>query len=172
MKIIAITGPAGSGKTTIAEQLTKQLKSFVNIDVDHVKHMNPNAFKKVIDEDGEDDWPYSAWRLLGENIALLAKNFLDHGNDVIINGYLEVESWQEIEKHITIDYKFLLLPTLEVNIQRDAGRTDEVKMGPKAVKKGQNYFRTAEFYNDFIRIDTSEDSTEETLQKIMEIIKR
>jgi adenylate kinase family enzyme len=169
-QVIAITGPAGSGKTNVSEQLTKQLKSFVNIDVDHLKHMNPNAFTKVIDEDGEEDWPYSAWELLGENIALLAKNFLNHGNDVIINGYLEVESWQEIEKNISIDYKFLLLPKLEVNIQRDDNRTEEIKMGSKAIKKHQELFRKTEFYDDFIKINTSEDSIEQTIQKITDII--
>ena len=74
MKVIAITGPSGAGKTTVSELLTKRNKSFANIDVDHLKHMNPNAFTKLVDADGDEDYPYSAWELLGKNVALLAQS--------------------------------------------------------------------------------------------------
>jgi len=97
-KIIVITGPSGAGKTTVSEFLAKTNRTFANIDVDHLKHMNPNAFTRIVDVDGDEDFPYSAWELLGKNVALLAQSFIDNQLDVIINGYLEVEAWQEIEK--------------------------------------------------------------------------
>ena len=169
--IIAITGPTGAGKTTIAEALTKKLTNSVNIDVDPIKHMNPNAFTKVIDDDGEEDWPYSAWGLLGENIALLAENYMKHGHDVIINGWLEVESWQEIEKRQKIDYKILMLPDIETNKNRDAGRTQEVKMGEKAVLRGHEYFKTTDYYQGFIVIDSSSENVDQTVDQIIGQIK-
>ena len=169
-KVIAITGPSGVGKTTVAKTLTKKDKNFVNIDVDDIKHMNPNAFKKVIDKDGEADWPYSEWELVGENTAILANNFLKHGYDVIINGYLEVEAWRQIQKHLTLDNSFLLLPDVETNILRDAERTDEVKMGEKAVKRGQQYFMDETFYDGFTKLDTSSHTLDETIKSILEAI--
>jgi len=169
-KIIAITGPSGAGKTTIAEEFTKRNKSFSNIDVDHLKHMNPNAFTKIIDEDGDEDFPYSAWGLLGKNVALLAQSFLDSGLNVIINGYLEVESWQEIEKLLKLDHKFLLLPDEATNIKRNSQRTKEVKMCEKAVRLGQKYFRKTEFYEDFITLDTTHQTVDMIIDQILKYI--
>ena len=37
--VLAITGPAGSGKSTVATRLAKQIEKCVNIDADYVKHM-------------------------------------------------------------------------------------------------------------------------------------
>lgn len=42
--ILVITGPAGSGKSTTALRLAKEIKQCVNIDVDVVKHMIVNGF--------------------------------------------------------------------------------------------------------------------------------
>jgi guanylate kinase len=168
--IIAITGPSGAGKTSVAELLVKRFKNSVNIDVDPLKHMNPNAFIKVINDKGEEDWPYLAWGLLGENTALLVENYIKHGHDVIINGWLEVEAWLEIEKRIKIDHKILLMPEIRVNIERDAGRTEEVKMGERAVLRGRDYFKSTSYYHDFVVLDTANEALEDTVKTITEII--
>lgn len=169
-KIIALTGPSGVGKNTIAEAITKQLENFVHIDADYVKHMNPNAFTKIIDADGGENWEYSAWGLLGENIALLTKNFMEHGYDVIINGWVEVETWVEIEKLIKINHRILLLPEIDVNIARDAGRPEQMRMGEKAIHRGHDYFTSNKYFESFTKIDTSNDAVEETTARIVEII--
>ena len=44
--VLALTGPAGSGKSTIAEKLAKQIDRCVNIDADHIKHMIVSGFFK------------------------------------------------------------------------------------------------------------------------------
>jgi len=171
MKVIVITGPSGAGKTTVSEEFTKRNKTYANIDVDHLKHMNPNAFTKVINDDGSEDFPYSAWRLLGKKTAILAKSYIDYSLDVIINGYLEVEAWEEIEKQITIDYRLLLLPAESANIERDSQRTKEVQMGQKAVKRGQKHFKEERFFKKFELIDTSNHSLLETVELIEEMVK-
>jgi adenylate kinase family enzyme len=43
---LVITGPAGVGKSTVAEKLAKQLGHCVNIDADHIKHMIVSGFYK------------------------------------------------------------------------------------------------------------------------------
>ena len=155
----------------MSEEFTKRNKSFANIDVDHLKHMNPNAFDKDSSEATEDHVPYLAWGLLGKNTAAIAKNFLDNGQDVIINGYLEIEAWEEIEEHLEIDYRFLLLPSEIVNIERDSQRTAEIKMGEKAVQRGQEHFRNERFFQSFEVLETSDQSILETVQYIEESIK-
>ena len=42
--IIAITGPTGSGKSTVAKQIAGNMQHCVNIDVDVVKHFIHNGF--------------------------------------------------------------------------------------------------------------------------------
>lgn len=149
----------------------KRNKSFANIDVDHLKYMNPNAFTKVVNEDGTEYFPYSAWELLGKNVATITQNFIDSGLNVIINGYLEVEAWVKIEKHIDINHKFLLLPDEPTNIVRDGQRTKEIKMGEKAVKRGQKHFKEERFFINFELIDTSNHSLLETVELIEEMVK-
>jgi Trm5-related predicted tRNA methylase len=113
---------------------------------------------------------YSGWGLVGENIALLAKNFVSHGFNVVINGYLDVESWQEIEKRLDIDSKVLLLPDAEINIDRDAKRNEDVKMGEQAVREGRKYFNTTSYYQDFIKIDSTNHTVEETYVEIAKLL--
>ncbi len=164
-KIIAITGPSGAGKTTVAEKLAKQYEKCVHIDVDLVKHFIVTGFIY-----GPKSAGAAQWKLLGTNVGQLAKNFAMQGYLVIVNGYMEKSSRTEIDKFIEFSNKILLLPSVEENIKRDKGRTKEVRMGSKAVKTGQKYFRENGFYSDFKIFDTSDDSIEKTIQKIKSYI--
>ena len=97
-KTIAITGPTGSGKTTTAQLLAQKIDKSVNIDADHVKHFIVNGFVYDSSETGIDQW-----KLLGSNIGMLAKSYLDQNYTVIINGYINEPAWGEITKVIDID---------------------------------------------------------------------
>jgi adenylylsulfate kinase-like enzyme len=86
--ILAITGPTGSGKSTVASRLATDIPQCVNIEVDQVKHFIVNGF---IYESPEG---LAQWELLGVNIGQLAKNFHEAGYNVVINGYLRSVSGQ------------------------------------------------------------------------------
>ena len=75
-------------------------------------------------------------------------------------------------KNIKLDNKFLLLPEESINIIRDNSRTDEIKMGEKAVKRGQEYFKNTRYYSDFTLLDTSSKSVEDTVKIIVETIEK
>jgi predicted ABC-type ATPase len=162
-RIIAITGPAGSGKSTIGEKLAKILGNCVNIDADHIKHMIVSGFYK-------DDTNLGGWGLAGDSIGLLAKNFQEKGFDVVINGYIDEPAWTNIAKQVTITHKFLLLPSVEVAIDRDASRHSDVKMGQAVVTQHHQTFSSDDFYHDFRKLDTSAYTTEETVLSIIELI--
>lgn len=159
--ILAITGPSGSGKTTVAAKLAKKIKQCVNIDADHVKHFIVNGFIY-------DDTPAGVkqWELLGENTGILARNFVNAGYNVIINGYINEPAWHTLQRHVKLTHKVLLLPKLAKVQERDAGRDAEIRMGEKAVDRHHDYFTGSSFFDDFARIDSSEHSVEETVTLI------
>lgn len=159
--VLALTGPAGSGKSTIAGKLAKEIEQCVNIDVDHVKHMIVSGF--IYDKTPKG---VRQWELLGDNIGLLAKNFQNAEYNVIINGYINEPAWHNIQKHVTLTHKVLLLPHVDTIIQRDAGRDEDVRMGNEAINVHHDYFSSSEFYRDFTKLDTTEHTIEETVEEL------
>jgi hypothetical protein len=166
--VLAITGPTGSGKSTVAEKLAKQVDRCVNIDADHIKHMIVSGFYK--DETNPGGWSFNQWGLVGDSIGLLAANFLKEGYKVIINGYIDEPAWTNIQKQVTITHKVLLLPHLDTVTQRDAGRNEDVRMGKDAVNEHHAHFSSDDFFSDFMILDTTNHSANETAKKVMEIL--
>ncbi len=163
--ILAITGPAGSGKSTVAGKLAKQHNKCVNIDADLVKHFIVNGFLYDTTPAG-----ITQWELLGDNIGILANNFFNSGYSVIINGYINEPAWQKINEHIALSHKVLLLPNPDTATARDAGRAEEARMGDVAIKEHHAYFSNSSFFNDFTKLDTTEHTVDETVNKIVSII--
>jgi predicted kinase len=166
-KVIAITGPTGSGKSTVAEKLAKKFDRCVNIDADHIKHMIVSGFYK--DDTNPGGWSYNQWGLVGDSIGLLTQNFLKEGYSVVINGYIDEPAWTNIQNHVAISLKVLLLPDLETATQRDAVRSDDIKMGGKAVQEHHSHFSNDTYFHDFIRLDTTTHSEDETVEKIINL---
>jgi len=170
--VIAITGPTGSGKTTVAKILTKKLGKCVNIDADHIKHMIEYGFHKKIMSDGSTDWEYSEWELVGESIGLLVTNFQKRGFDVIINGYIGSEGWDSLSGHSNRINKFLLLPDINTIKTRDGNRAEDLIMGEKTVDEHYKQFTSDNIFKDFVIIDSSNQTAEETAQVIKEQVEK
>ncbi|MEI8188027.1 MAG: hypothetical protein WCG30_03745 [Candidatus Saccharibacteria bacterium] len=168
--VIAITGPTGSGKTSVSLALAKKLDKCVFIEVDHVKHMILCGFHKEIDENGAEIWQYSEWRLLGETIGQMSSNFTRNGFNVVIGGYLNVESWEEIEKYSKIDYRILLNPSREIIKIRDNERDSKYYMGEEAIQEHLDYISENELFAGFTKIDSSDQTVDETVSAIQKII--
>ncbi len=168
--IIAITGPAGSGKTTVSKVLSKKLPKSVNIEVDHVKHFIKNGFRIEHWPSGKEKWVFEQWPLVGDSIGLLAKNFQDKGHDVIINGYMDESAWEAVLEHVQLTHKFLLLPELETILKRDAQRTSYDAMGEEAIQEHLDDFTNNSYYKSFEFIDSTGYSIDDTAQLIIKII--
>ena len=168
MFVLAITGPTGSGKTTVSEKLASSLEACVNIDADHVKHMILSGFYE--DDLNPGGVSFNKWELVGESIGLMASNFLRKGFDVIINGYIDEPAWAEIQKHVTLTSKVLLLPELDVVIARDHARSLEVRMGEQSVKRHHKYFSNDSAFDDFIKLDTTYQTEDQTVAEVLKLL--
>ena len=166
--VLAITGPAGSGKSTIGEKLAKQLEQCVNIDADHIKHMIVSGFYK--DDKNPAGWGFNQWELVGDSIGMLAANFRKEGYSVIINGYLDVPAWTRIEQHTSINHKILLLPRLDTVVARDAERKEEYILGKESVAEHHNEFSNNGLFLAFTKLDTSNHSVDETIEEIKKVL--
>jgi len=164
--IIAITGPTGAGKSIVATQIAKEIDKCVNIDADVVKHFIENGF--IYDESPQG---VEQWRLLGKNIGQLAKNFQESGYNVVINGYLNEPAWENIQLFVKLDQKLLLLPSVETTVKRDQGRSIETTMGEDAVKSHATYFSTNLYYSDFVKIDSTNQTVDQTVEVILNGLK-
>ncbi len=168
--IIAITGPAGAGKSTVAKKLAKKRDKTVNIEADQVKHFIQSGFSYELDSDGNKIWSFTEWVLAGESIGLLAENFQKKGFEVIVNGYIPEVAWREILKKVKLTHRFLLLPGLATVVMRDKQRSGDEPMGSGVVKEHHEYFSNSDFYKDFKTIDSSEHSVDETVNEILEAL--
>jgi adenylate kinase family enzyme len=169
--VVAITGPAGAGKSTVSERLAKQLGHYVNIDADHIKHMIVSGFyHDEAQPEDETKWGFNEWGLVGESIGLLARNFQTHGFGIIINGYIDEPAWENIGRFITFTHKVLLLPRLDTAIARDKGRHEDFRQGEAAIKRHHQHFTTHSSFDDFIKIDSTDLSADETADKIMHVL--
>lgn len=166
--VLALTGPSGAGKSTVGEKVAKSFQRCVNIDADHVKHMIVSGFYK--DSSMPGGGGFTEWGLVGDSIGLLAANFLNEGYDVVINGYIDEPAWSNIEKHIKITHKVLLLPELSTVINRDGGRRSDIAMGEASVRPHHNTFSTDTFYESFEKLDTTNHTVEETIDSIRRMI--
>jgi len=163
---IAITGPTGSGKSSVAYEITQNLDRAVLIDVDTVKHFIMRGF--IYDKTSEG---LEQWLLLGDNLNFLVKTYLEKGYIVLLEGFLPIDAWKRVFDNLQPNHKFLLLPENNVVIDRDISRGKEKVMGSDSVLKHHDMFTTEQFFNDFTNIDSSNGTVKETASILLSYLK-
>jgi len=157
---VIIRGPAGVGKTTIAEKLTKNLKAY------HI------SFDEIIKKHGLDNIKVSCIKesnfiKANELVVSKAAKKLEEGVEVIFDGCFYHKSQIEhlIKELKYQNFVFTLKATLEECISRDKKRKN--KIGEESVKA---VYKLVSKFDYGTVIDTNGKTEEETVKEIISFL--
>ncbi len=159
-KLIIINGTIGVGKTAVCERLYKQIENSVWLDGDWCWMMNPF---QVTEENK---------KMVEDNITHLLGNFLQNPNSeyVIFSWVIHQEFVYKIllDKLRSFDFELIKI-TLMCSEKKLLKRLKENKRSDENIQKSLEYLN---YYPelDSIKIDTSDISVQETVEKILEVL--
>lgn len=164
-QVYILSGPAGVGKSTTARELVKQFSNSAYISGDDVSHMHKNGREKPWESKEE-------IRLIWENILCLTKNFLRHGNDVVIDyvTFPHEAGWlRDNLKEFDTEVMYVVLWTnQETLMKRDSRRDAEYRMGERCLILMNEFLESGLDPKHFL--DTSNDSVKDIPTRIKQII--
>ena len=163
-KVYIISGPAGVGKSTTSKELTKKFKNSAYISGDDISHMHINGRKNP--------WESSEEVLIWDNILSLTMNFINYGNDVIVDYVTfpkEAEWVSKNLKSLNVEVIYVVLWTdKETLLTRDNMRMPGVRMGERCTILVDEFIESG--LNDKYIFDTSNTSPDNISYVVNEII--
>jgi len=162
MYYIIIRGPLGSGKTTIAKELSKKLREkYISVD----EHLENNGLDKV---EGK-SIPVKSFLKVNRMVAPEAKKGLIKSMVVIFDGnFYHKNQIKDLIKIMKIPhYVFTLKASLETCIKRDDGR--KRKYGVRSVKAVYNLVKKFDYG---IEIDTENKTSKGVAKESVQYLPR
>lgn len=158
MNIIILTGPAASGKNTIAKILARKIERCAVIDVDAIRQTYVHPHKAPWDgAEGKSQ------QMLGvENACLLAENFIKNNIAVVILDVITDETANLYKKNLGEVKIILLMPSYEEAKKRFKERPHTIS--DEEFKMLYQWEEDLTIYDE--KIDNTELSAEETAEKI------
>lgn len=159
-KLYLITGPAGVGKSTISNNISKKITKSVLIEGDDIY----NQFKTGRVSPWIKDAPLD---LFWKNIIMLIENYLNEGYNVVFNYIINYQKFCELKK-IFKDYniKFVVLLTDDKTIlKRDKNRPLDCQMKERCLIHFLKFQQ--EYGNSKYILDTTNLDIEKTTLRII-----
>jgi guanylate kinase len=164
MNIILITGPAGSGKSSVARALAKKFERSAVIEVDKLRTMVIGGYVRP--------WPYNEevdlqLSLSVKNACDMAKNFMEKGFNVFIDdvvGRKLLEQYANFFKDKNFQ-TFLLMPSLDSLLNRFDDRGNDKELRERTVELHKQFLEKKDNLNWQV-IDSSTQTLEETVEQI------
>jgi tRNA uridine 5-carbamoylmethylation protein Kti12 len=177
-QIIALYGPAGIGKTTVAEKLCRELSGkTARISVDKIREMT-YCFK-------EGSWKESdEYITSGKKVVLpLTKEYINQGYNVVIevappttydNDNGKTDKWLALSLKKIGALVFLLDAPLAIILERNEKREQkpEHHLNAKLIEKLYNYCQNYLDIEDYIVINTEKINADKTKAFILKKMKR
>lgn len=162
--LLLLDGMTGSGKTTVSNKLAERIPRLATIGLDKVK-LFINDFERG-DRDNN----------IGREIIIEATKIYLHNNiSVIVDQPIrsnEVDVYENIAKEYSVPiYKIQMFANPEVAFKRIIERMKnwDNPTSEEQVRKNIGFFKSKEDL-DFIQIDTTQKSIEETFELVMNIV--
>ncbi len=160
-KTYIITGPPGSGKSTISSYLAAQFELGIHIHCDDIYNMVKGGY--LYPWDDKDNF------LMGtmlESASEIQKVYSSKGFNCVIDYVLHLEQLKSLIANINSNVSLtILLPDDETNAERDASR--EFTIGKERVSFYNNYFKKMSSSISSFVIDNSNLKVEELGQMIL-----
>ena len=168
MNVYLITGPAGSGKSSITQELAKKLKRSAVIKVDALKAMVISGYVRPWPPSEEVDLQLS---LAAKNACDLAANFIEKDFTVFIDdvvGRKLLEQYSEFFKDKNFK-TFVLLPSVESLLKRFDDRGDNKELRERTIELHKKFTEQKDKLGWKV-IDSSNQTLEETVDEIFKEI--
>ena len=168
-RVIVITGPAGAGKSTVAEAICGMLDRAALIQLDALTDMVRTGVPVPHWEGGDRRASNHHYSLAVSNAAALSRNFTATGYDALVEGVFEQPS--ELDEFLheleaAEVYFVTLLPQVEEVSRRDQGRTWDQQMGVRSRELHGIFSFNGEVRG--LRIDSTGLMPDETARLILE----
>lgn len=166
--VVIITGPTGSGKTTISKSLAKRIPNSAHIEVDYLRHIIINGYQSPSEESDR----FKKQKILAmDNAVSLTNNLLKNEFNVIIDDvvYTEEQVRYYIKNIRSTNIKvILLLPDIkkiiEVYESRKTGRKTK-----RYISEMYIAFKSLRKSREVIVYDNASDDKDTTLENILKI---
>ncbi len=166
--ICLITGPAGSGKSSVTKALAKKLERSAVIEVDKLRAMVIGGYVRPWPHNEEVDLQLS---LSAKNACDIATNFVEKGFNVFIDdvvGRKLLEQYSNFFKGKNFQ-AFLLMPSLESLLNRFDDRGNDKELRERTVELHKRFSEKKDNLNWQI-IDSTNQTLEETVEEIYKSI--
>ena len=168
-RVIVITGAAGAGKSSVAQQIAERLERGALVSLDQLWHSVVSGAPLPSWRGGDEAETRRFVRLTLQNAAAMGRNFSGAGFDCVIEGVLE--STEELDALLQAlgpieTYFVTLVPQLDALLQRDQGREPEQRMGERSAELHAIFQFNGEWRG--MRVDSTGLSPEETATLILE----